>query len=310
MNGRRTQLFTWTLICAALVLLKAQAICASTVVDQTQTSVQVVDHPVRIITLAPSLAETVVDLIGHADIKRIVGVSETTDYPPALKQVPVVGFYQRFNLEKVMSLKPDLILATEAGNSKDQVLHLRELKLPVVIVSTETLQNFERSIRVIATVLGADSRGSQLISELHARLRLLAAEHSQKVGEITAGSGAPRVFLQLGDEPIVTAGGKTLLNELLSRVGIGNTYEDAGAAYPRPTVEDVIRRDPDQIIIFTMGSEDPALYEKMKKAWLRFPHLKAVKNGKVFIFNGDLILRPTLRFLDGLSRLENLVYAK
>src|SRR6478672_2161638 len=110
------------------------------------------EKPRRIVTLAPSLAELAADLAGEK-IERIVGVSEYTDFPPALKKVESIGPYHKFNLEKVVSLKPDLVLATSDGNSRDQVLHLRELGVPVVVVETQSLAQVVSSIRLIGQAM-------------------------------------------------------------------------------------------------------------------------------------------------------------
>ena len=125
---------------------------ATDLTDVTGTAVHVQSHPVRIITLAPSLAELVCEFFGNGD--RIVGVSEYTDFPPELKKIKTIGPYSHVNLETVFALKPDLVLATLDGNSKDQIGHLRELGVPVIVVATETFPQIENSITLISTALG------------------------------------------------------------------------------------------------------------------------------------------------------------
>src|SRR5262245_40620061 len=108
---------------AFLLLLFSSWCSAREITDATQTKVVLVDRPNRIVTLSPSLGELAADLLGD-NLDRLVGVSEFTDYPPALKKVNSVGPYHQFNLERVLALKPDLVLATLDGNPRDRVLHL------------------------------------------------------------------------------------------------------------------------------------------------------------------------------------------
>src|SRR4051812_6042349 len=108
-------------ILASPALLASRVAGAREVLDATRTRVTLVDHPARVVALAPSLAELAADLSGN-QLEKIVGVSDYTDYPPRLEKTPSVGPYSRFNLEKVVALKPDLVLATLDGNPRDQVL--------------------------------------------------------------------------------------------------------------------------------------------------------------------------------------------
>src|SRR4051812_17534404 len=138
---------------------------ARVMTDVTQTKITLVDVPQRIVTLAPSLGELAADLLGN-DIDRIVAVSDFTDYPPGLKRFPSVGSFTHFSLEKVVSLKPDLVLATLDGNSKDQVLHLRELGLAVVVVKAENFRDIAESIQLVAEALNREAAGKKMVFHL------------------------------------------------------------------------------------------------------------------------------------------------
>ena len=162
-------------IACVLVVVFSAAAQARELKDATGTIVQVPDHPQRIVTLAPSVGELAAEFL-ETDLDRIVGVSESTDYPPALKKTESVGQYQRFNLEKVMALKPDLILATLQGNSKDQIQHLRELGASVFVLNTATFSDVEEALREAAILLGEGTRGAAVaarfeksLSEIRAR---------------------------------------------------------------------------------------------------------------------------------------------
>lgn len=256
-------------------------------------------QPRRIVTLVPSLGELAAQILGE-EMDRIVGVSEYTDFPPRLALKKSIGPYHRFNLETVIELKPDLALATTDGNSKDQIERLQQLKIPVVVVSTQTLAEVEVSMRTVAAALGYPERGEKMAAAFHAGIEAFKARAAQKR------LVHRRVLLQLGDRPVVVAGGKSLLNELVALTGAKNVYEESGQGYPRPSIEDVIQRNPDMILVLALAGR-PEEFEKMANAWKRFPNMNAVKNGRIHVLRADELLRPSLRMLDGLSQLNRMI---
>lgn len=273
---------------------------AKAVVDAMQTQVILVDRPVRIVTLAPSLGELTADLLGQ-EMSRIVGVSEYTDYPPQLKKISSIGPYNRFNLEKVFSLKPDLVLATVDGNSRDQITHLRELGIPIVAVSTENFEQIEESIRLVGQSIGNSKYGEQMALQLKSGLKRFEERAKNRT--------SVSVMVQIGDQPLIVAGGKTFLDSGLSLIGAKNIYSKSNPKYPRPSIEDVLRLDPDVIVVAAMG-ENLSFYQQMVKKWNQFPSLKAVKTHRIYLLKSDALLRPTLRILEGLSVLEKTIYGK
>ena len=291
------KIFMMTLV---VFVIHLDPVCGREIQDFTTQRVLIPDHPQRIVTLAPSLGELTADLL-EDNLEKIVGVSELSYDPPALKKVENIGSYHRFNLEKVISLKPDLIFATQDGNSKDQILALRERKFPVVVVSTQSFQQIEESILLMAKSLGREEAGQRLVRRFHQgleHLRQRAREHP-----------ALRTFIHLNEEPLITAGKKSFLSEAIEAVGAKNVYSGAEATYPRPSLEDVIQKDPDVILILAF-SQDLSTLEKIKKNWEKFSKMKAVRENRILILKSDELLRPTLRMLEGLSRLEKLLYGE
>lgn len=270
------------------------------ITDVTQTRVILSNQPQRIVTLAPSLGELVADLLGE-DLSRLKGVTDHTKYPPALSRFPSIGPYHHFNLEKVLELKPDLVIATMDGNSKDQILHLRELKIPVLTVRTEDFSQIRQSISLVSEAMGLAPQGVRLNAGLEKGLNQIMEQARKRP--------PTSVLIQLGDQPLVTVGKRSFLNEALEKVGAKNLYSDAMSAYPRPSLEDVLKRDPEVILIATFG-EDERIFSQMAKRWLQFPKMKAVKNQQVKIFKSDALLRPSIRILEGLRQLSLAIYGK
>jgi iron complex transport system substrate-binding protein len=273
--------------------------------DALGTQVKLADHPVRIVTLAPSLGELASDLLGDS-IERIVGVSDYSDFPPALSKIKNVGSYARFNLEAVVALKPDLVLATSDGNARDQIDHLRELHLPVAVVKTSSFSEIDQSIEILAKALDAEKLGAALRKQLKEGLQHIEVRAEARRKE---GKAAPTVLLELDSNPLIVAGNTTFLNEALQKVGAKNIYSDLDKPYPKPSTEDVVKRDPDVILLLAMDRNLKS-FEQAARDWKRFTKMKAVQSGKIKVIRADTVIRPSLRILEGLSILESAIYGK
>ncbi len=252
-----------------------------------------VKHAMRIVTLIPSLGEIAGDIAG-AELSRIVGVSDATDYPPALKKVVSVASYARLNLEAIVALKPDLVLASADGNPKDQVNHLRELGLNVVVVGSASLADVEKSIETIGQAMGDTENAQVLLARFRAGEEQIR-DHAKIRGL------HPTVMLEISENPLIVAGRDTFLNEAIELVGAKNIFADLPGGYPRPSVEEAVHRDPDVIILTDQETDSQ---------WTRFPKMKAVAQGKVRTLHGDLLLRPSPRILQGIIALEHVIFKK
>jgi ABC-type Fe3+-hydroxamate transport system substrate-binding protein len=202
-------------------------------------------------------------------------------------------------VERVLALKPDLVLATSDGNSKDQIQHLKELGLKVVVVKTGDFNEIENSIQEVAGALGLEGGGKAMVAQFHKGIENLRAQ-AQKRKPI-------RVLIQVGDAPLVVAGGGSFLNDALSVLGAVNVYADSKKHYPHPSIEDVLAKNPDVIVVLSM-SEDRKSSRHSLASWARFPKLKAVLNDRVHLLRTDALLRPSLRLLEGLSILDRVIY--
>jgi iron complex transport system substrate-binding protein len=271
---------------------------ARVVEDATRLKTTLIAHPSRIVTLAPNLAEIAASLLGE-NLEKIVGVSEYTDFPAALHGVKSIGPYSRFNLEEVVALKPDLVLANWNGNSKDQVDHLRELNVPVVVVKTDHLDDIGAAIRLIAESMNVPEAGKRVAERFETDLKMVEQSSAK------TRSTPPRVLLQLDTDPLVVAGKGSFLSDALEKIGAQNIYADSATSYPRPSMEDAVSRNPDVIIFLNMKKG-----ENLTALWQRFSALKAVKEGKVLFLHSDEIVRPSPRVIQGLIALQKAVYGK
>jgi len=111
------------------------------------------------------------------------------------------------------------------------------------------------------------------------------------------------ILIQVGSRPLVVVGGNSYLNDAIETLGCKNVYSDLKQAYPRPSIEDVISRNPDTILILAMNDKKN-LYEGWTKEWKGFERLKATQNQRIFVFRSDALMRPSLRWTEGLQALH------
>lgn len=276
---------------------------ARELVDATHARVALVDHPSRIITLTPSLGELAARIQGK-EINRIVGVSAHSDQPPALAQAPSVASAGKINLEAVVSLHPDLVLASREDNPADQLAHLRELHIPVFVTSATTLAGIEETLRMAGEALGHAKAGDLLADRLRRGIERFEARAAARRKR---GEPRPRVLLELDDNPLIVVGGSNFVNEEVEALGALNVYGEGSRAYPRVSMEDALRRDPGRILI--LGNASGMTYFRgLVRNWERFPAVSAVRLHKVQALAADAIVRPGLRILQGMTLLEKAIY--
>ncbi len=203
-------------------------------------------EPTRIVALAPSVAEIAADLLGKEGFHRIIGVSNEANRPEALKDRTRVGPFYRVNLEAVVGLKPDLVLATQDGNLPEQIERLRSVGVRVWVAGTPRVDSLPDTYRSLGRELGLAGLAEKKAAAFEQELRDLRQESQKRRAK------APRVVLQIGWNPVVVVGGQGFLAEVLSIAGGNSVFSDVPQAYPRPSREAVLARKPDLILQVSM----------------------------------------------------------
>jgi iron complex transport system substrate-binding protein len=287
---------TPVMIVAALFLCPLPALC-KTFKDAMGTEVRLRRDPVRIIPLAPSLTE-ILYYLGLGD--RVAGVTTFSYYPPEAKEKPGVGSYMNLNVESIISLSPDLVIATKDGNSKEDVELLREAGIQVYVVDPRNVIEAVSTIEEIGNICGVSEKARQLVEELKRRLDYI--ESVARAGK------RPLVFLQINLKPIMTVNKNTFHNDLIRLAGGINMTADEPVTYPRISIEEVISKRPDVIIISSM--ERGGEFEKAREEWMKWKSIPAVKNNRVYLIDPDLIDRPSQRIIDGLEEMARLIHSE
>lgn len=235
----------------------------------------------RVIALTPSLVETLFAL-GLGD--RVVGVGDYSTWPPEVKDKPRLGGLFNPNLERILSLKPDLAIFIPSEG--DLSAKLEPLGIDTLVVRNESLAEIEQSFHTIARRCGVPETGEKLAAEWRTGLapEPLPGPHLRVM--LSVGRQAGR----LGD--MVIAGKGTSLHELLERLGAENAFADAPGLYPQIGLEEVVGRAPDVILELRVDPPSPELAASLRDDWQALAQIPAVRNGRVEVIAGDYTLIP------------------
>jgi iron complex transport system substrate-binding protein len=269
--------------------------CARTVTDETGRKLDITPAPQRIVSLAPGITET---LYALGLENKIAGVTTFCNWPAAAVTKTRIGGFTNPSIEKIVSLKPDLIIATADGNRKDTVEKLARLNLPVYVTNPSDTKGVLNSILHIGEITNREKQAGKMVAKFQRRLNHIANQvrHKRK----------PRVFFQIGLEPIITAGKGTLINEVIERAGGVNVAGRDVANYPRYSAEGIIGAAP-EIIIFAPMVHDKE-FTGVRRFWQKFRELPAVKNNKIYPMNADLINRASPRIVDAIEKMALILH--
>jgi len=251
----------------------------------------------RIISLAPATTE-ILFALGLGD--EIVGVSSFCDYPPRAREKEKVGTFSHPNVEKILSLKPDIIFGTGLEQAS-VVTMLRGLGLKVCVSDPASTGELFYSIKEIASLTGKDKEADSLIAEM--RREIKAIEVRRKADRA---KGKPKVFVEIWNDPLLTAAKESFINELIKIAGARNIAGDVRRAYVHFSAEEVIYRDPDCIILTYMSKRMPLGALKSRPGW---QNMTAVRENRIYNdIDSDTLLRPAPRLVEGLRELEKRFY--
>jgi len=264
------------------------------VTDETGRQVEVPAHPSRLVSLAPSITETLYALgLGS----EIVGDTNYCDYPPEARQKPHVGAILNPSLEKIVDLKPDLVLGIAEGNRRETADQLARLGIPLYGFSDRNVEDVLRSVRDLGALLGRAPEAQALAANLEQRL--------QNIEGRVAGQPRPRVLFVTWYQPLITIGPQSFVADVIRRAGGASISDDLSGEWPRLSLEAVLARNPDVILLPRSESYSPSLDEfRRLPGWRDLP---AVKAGHVY-WVSDTIIRPCPRLIDALEEVANILH--
>lgn len=223
---------------AILVLLPVAAEASRQLTDEVGRHVTVPDHPQRLICLAPSLAETVYAL-GDAD--AVVGVTDYTTFISGEQRKPSVGGLIDPSLEKIVALRPDIVLATKDLNKKETVEQLERYDIAVYVVDPKGLAGILNSVRDIGVAIDRERVADKLASDLERRWKVVAAR--------VQGLHRPTILVVIWPDPVISAGKNTFISQAIAAAGGRSATDDVSQDWPQMSVEEVVHRAPEFLLI-------------------------------------------------------------
>ncbi|NBB34319.1 cobalamin-binding protein [Pseudomonas sp. BC115LW] len=241
----------------------------------------------RVVSLAPSLSEIVVEL-DSADL--LVGVLDAGERPPALESVPSVGRYGQLDIERLLSLKPDLLLLWPGSVGPAQREQLSRLGIPTYVAEPHRLDQLTTQIEDIARQLGRPERGQALAADLRRQLDALRQRYRRDV--------PLRVFYQVWDQPLYTVGGGQIISDALEVCGARNVFADLRLPAPQVSIESVLARNPEVILASSQAQLD---------AWKAWPQVTAVSQGQLLRVIDKGLERPSGQMIQATAALCRLI---
>ena len=238
----------------------------------------------RVISLAPNLTELMY-AIDAGD--RLVAVSDYSDYPQAAKELPRIGNAISTDIERILALKPDLILTWKTGTPTTTQEYLRRLKLPVFELEFRKLDEIPEGMKILGELTGKTARANSVARDFRSKLNGLRKKY--------AGRESVSVFYQVWDQPLMTVNADHYISDLIQLCGGRNVFADLHSLVSAVDIESVIGRSPEAIVSAINDNRS----HQWQEQWSRWKIIPAVKNNRIFSIPPDLLSRPGPRVLQG-----------
>jgi len=258
------------------------------VIDDVGQEVALTSPAMRVVSLAPNLTE-ILFFIGAGE--QVVGVVEYSDFPPAARDLPVIGSHNRFDVEQILSLKPDLIVGWRSGNSQEDLDGLKRLGLPVFISEPSTVEGIVSLMERLGELTGHQAQSLSQASAFRASFNASRETYSTR--------RQVRVFYQVWEQPIYTLNGDHVISQLISLCGGTNIFSDLKQLAPVVSLESVLARDPEVIVGGGVFGQTPPWAER----WQSWPTVSAVRNRHIYAVDSDHIARMGPRLAEGVEAL-------
>ncbi len=273
-------------IALAVVLLLASANAEAVIVaqDDTKQTLRLFSPARRIVSLAPHITE---NLFAAGAGGFIVGVSDYSDYPEAARRLPRVGSADRLDLEAIVALKPDLVIAWGSGNSAAHLAKLKAIGLPLFISQPRKIDDIATGIARFGELAGTSTVANDAARAFLARKAELSSRYAKRP--------LVRAFYQIWDQPLMTVNGEQLISDVMRLCGAENIFAGLSQLAPTVSVEAVLAANPEAIVASGMDETRP----KWLDMWRRWRDLTATARDNLFFVPPDIITRHTPRVLDG-----------
>jgi iron complex transport system substrate-binding protein len=265
---------------------------AVTAVDDAGNTVTLAAPAQRVVSLAPHVTELLYAAGGGA---KVVGAVAYSDYPPEAQKVPRVGDNRALDLERIVALKPDLIVVWRHGNAQQQLDRLRDLHIPLFFSEPRKLDDVATSLTRLGTLLGTEPAAQAAAASYRRDIAQLRARYTQRA--------TVSVFYEVWDQPLMTISGSHMISDVIALCGGRNVFAALEPLVPTVSTEAVLAANPDAIVTASQGATSPDRPLPSLARWQAWPTLTAVAHGNLFAIDGDLLTRPAPRIAQGAAQL-------
>jgi len=265
-----------------------------TFVDDAGRKLFFAKTPIRVVSLAPSITEMLFSL--GLD-EQIVGVTDYCDFPAGAKAKTKVG-YSNPNVETLVALQPDLVLAPREFFRADLQAKLEQLKIPVFVFDARTFEDIPLHVQTLGRIVDRSTEANAVARAIRQR----TAEIRRKVEALSP----KRVLYVLNSQPLITVGPGSFIHQMIGIAGGTNVAAAATVPYPRLSMETVLKEDP-EVLVFPVGDVE-SIPRSEQQQWQRWASLSAVKQGRLHEVSSNLLNRPGPRIVEGLEQLAKAIH--
>ena len=272
----------------ALLMFAASAQAAISVVDDAGQRVTLARPAQRVISMAPHVTEL---LFAAGAGSRIVGAMNYSDYPAAARNIPLIGSNSQIDIERVIVMKPDLLIVWQSGNTARQIAQLQGLGIPVFHSEPRRLDEVATSLLRLGQLLGTEPVARAAANAYTAKLAALRARYAQRP-PVT-------VFYQAWDSPLYTLNGEQIASDAIRACGGRNIFAELKTVAPQVGVEAVVQKDPEAIV----GGKLYTPQDRGLSIWQPYKGMTAVRRNNLFTLDEEMLTRPGPRVADGAATL-------
>ncbi len=286
------------LIIIIILLLLAVIAVLFLTSDQDIIGLTVSKNPQRIITLSPNLTE-IVFALGLDD--KVIAVSSDSDYPLQAKDKLKVGSFWQPDIEAIIAAKPDLVIAEDFEQQANVAEALGRADIRVLTLSFDRIFQLRQAIQKIGDAAGCRDEADKVINNIENRIVILNSEFRNL--------NKPKVLWVVQTEPLRVASSKTFINDILEIAGGTNIIGQTLMQYPQINEEILLANPPEVVIQSAMGQNSITEQQKdAEKFWAKYVSLPAVKNGRIYVVDSDLVLRLGPRLPQGIEAIARILH--
>lgn len=275
------------LVWIPLLALAGAAHAAVTVRDDAGNNVTLAKPAQRVISTAPHITEL---LFAAGGGERVVGVMNYSDYPEAAKRLPVIGSDAQIDMERLLALRPDLLVVWQTGNTERQLAQLKSLGIPIFYSEPKKLDDIATSLTRLGQLLGTEALAQTAAQDYRQKIARLSGSYARR---------APvKVFYQIWEKPLFTLNGEHIASDAIRVCGGVNIFAGLKVTAPSVSTEAVLKENPEAIV----GGEQHQGQAGIQ-IWKPYKGLLAVQRNNLFMLDSELLVRATPRIADGVGAL-------